>query len=378
MKNSQRILRILISNVVVVSVLSFTSCGGKPQKLGSATVQFSENIRVKTRNQANGLWLSTTNYQNGGKLFRLDLKSDSKSKEILVTGNDVRLLTDGNDGIFMLTRQTKDSLSRLKGQDGQIEKRIELPEGSNPQYATRDSLGRVWVSSFESNTVDVFSADLSQRVGGIDLGTLKDPSDSSAELSQILWLSGGRMAVVAQRLARGRVWAPEPQSGLAIIDIRSLALEFTMPIDVPNPIAAKSEKDQVLVIGSGDLSQTKDLKAREARYSLVSAQANELRDLPGIVIDVSFGSFEDSTTALTWYPAENKSCIAVEDRQILCESTPAQCQGYTFSKVHRIGDVVFASYVACGNAELWAIPVDGSAIEKHAFEMRIESMTHGP
>lgn len=357
--------------------LVIVSCSPRPQPTVVSDKPFGDEIIGKAGGTS-ALWLATTDFQTAGLLQRLDLKT-GELKDVLPVGTDVRIFRDGDSRLFLLTSIQNDSIHLLEGAEGKVVAERALIPRINPQAVTRDAKGRIWLVSLDSNEVQIFSDDLSKEIATIDLSSLKDDTDPYAELSSILFLPTYRMVVSAARLQRGDKWTPSAASGLAIIDTETLGVIDSEFVDVSNPLHLYLTRPQnILVVGSGDLSMTRPLFGRWINLSTVSLTSSDQTTLSSRILDSSLCS-DQKLAFIEWLPEEGKSCIRVGDQKLLCDEGNG---GFIFNKLICAGDLLFASYIKEGNAELWVIPRDGSmrisGTKRIPMKQQIQSMSPGP
>lgn len=350
-----------------------SSCSPRPQPTPVSDKPLGDEIIGRT-GTTSALWLATTDFQTVGLLRRLDLKT-GELKDLLPVGRDVRISRDGDSRLFLLTSIQNDSIHLLEGIEAKVVAERALPPRVNPQAVARDAEGRIWLVSLDSNEVQIFSDDLSKEIATIDLSSLKDDTDPYAELSSILFALPNRMVVSAARLERGKQWVPSATSGLAIIDTETLRVIDSEFVDVSNPLHLYlTRPENILVVGSGDLSLTRPLFGRWINLSTVSLTSSDQTTLSSRILDSSLCS-DQKLSFIEWIPEEEKSCIRVGDQKLLCDEGNG---GFIFNKLTCAGDLLFASYIKEGNAELWVIPRDGSATKRIPMKQQIQSMSPGP
>jgi hypothetical protein len=356
-----------------VIFLVLSSCSPRPQPTPISDKPLGDEIIGKSGG-ASALWLATTDLQTAGLLRRLDLKT-GELKDVIPVGRDVRIFRDGDSRLFLLTSIQNDSIHLLEGTDGKIVANRALAPRVNPQAVSRDAQSRIWLVSLDSNEVQIFTADLKNEIAAIDLSFLKDDADPYAELSSILFLPPNRMIVLAARLQRGDTWIPSVSSRLAIIDTETLGVVAKEFVDVSNPLHLYlTGPDNILVVGSGDLSLKQPLFGRWLNLSTVSFTSSDQTTLSSRILDSSL--CEDQKLAfIEWIPEEEKSCIRVGGQRLLCDQGNG---GFIFNKLICAGDLLFASYIKEGNAELWVIPRDGSGRTRIPMKQQIQSMSFGP
>lgn len=321
------------------------------------------------------LWLATTDFQNAGVLGRLDLKG-GELKDLLPTGADVQIFPDGEKGLFLLTAMRNDSIHLLEGKGATVVAQRGLIPQVNPQGVARDLEGRIWLVSLDSNEVQVFSKDLKEEIETIDLSSsFKGDGDSWLELSSILFMAPNRMVVSASRIQRGWKWAPSSASGIAIIDTETFKVVSADLIDLSNPRHLYATGgESILVVGSGDLSQSLPLFGKWLNLSVVTLAASEKTTLPSRILDSALCA-DQKLAWIEWIPEEEKGCVRMGDQTLVCEQGDG---GYAFNRLVCAGDILFVSYVKGGNAELWVILRDGTEIQRIPMKQPIQSLTLGP
>lgn len=356
--------------------LVIASCSSRPQPTAVSDKPLGDEIIGKAGG-ASALWLATTDFQTAGLLRRLDLKT-GELKDVLPVGRDVRIFRDGDSRLFLLTSIQNDSIHLLEGAEAKVVAERALAPRVNPQAVTRDAEGRVWLVSLDSNEVQIFLRDLSKEIATIDLSSLKDDTDPYAELSSILFAAPNRMVVSAARLQRGDGWIPSVASRLAIIDTETLGMVASEFVDVSNPLHLYLPRpENILVVGSGDLSLKRPLFGRWINLSTVSLTSSGQTTLSSRILDSSLCS-DQKLAFIEWIPEEEKSCIRVDDQRLLCDQGDHGNRGFIFNKLICAGDLLFASYIKEGNAELWVIPRDGSETKRIPMKQQIQSMSPGP
>ena len=384
----------------IIFSLLLISCAPRPEKTtASDHVHISQQDEgVKEQVAQKAIWISTTNYSSGGALERLDLQTGDITHGVLATGPDVQIfqdkLQDGKEGLFLLTRMHQDSVTTLSGSKAQVVGQTPLPENSNPQSVARDSMGRVWVTSMDSNSVQIFSPDLKSPVGSVDLSALKEENstDGFAELAQVIAVDADRMAVSAQRLRRSvSYWKPEAQSGLSVVNIHTLKSESTSFIPAANPnllfahLSPVTQDAQVYVIGSGDLGSAQGAASGITLFSTQQQSTVSTVNYSYRILAADLHLPTEPPAIIAWYQADKKSCVQIGDQKLVCEGSDAD-GGYVFNKILRYGNSIFVSYVAMDTAQLWVIPVSDylsepaalSQIQKLNMSLPISSMSFGP
>ncbi|MEK7790648.1 MAG: hypothetical protein AAB309_03375 [Deltaproteobacteria bacterium] len=353
-----------------------SSCSPRPQPTSISDKPLGDEVVGKSGG-VSALWLATTDFQTAGLLRRLDLKT-GELKDLLPVGTDVRIFRDGDSRLFLLTSIQNDSIHLLEwveGAEAKVVSERALAPRVNPQAVTRDAEGRIWLVSLDSNEVQIFTANLKNEIATIDLSFLKDDGDPYAELSSILFAAPNRIVVSAARLQRGEAWLPSAESRLAVIDTETFGVVASPFVDVSNPLHLYLTRPQnILVVGSGDLSLKRSLFGRWLNLSTVSLTSSDQTTLSSRILDSSL--CEDQKLAfIEWIPEEEKSCIRVGEQKLLCEQGNG---GFIFNKLTCAGDLLFASYIKEGNAELWVIPRDGSQTKRIPMKQQIQSMSPGP
>jgi hypothetical protein len=371
---------------LLVFGLSFwCACGPRPDR-----IQPDNQVNLPPQNvsvQQKAVWFATSNYTQGGTLARLDLATGDLNQRVLDIGPDVIIFPDGSEGLLALNRTTigRDSLMALTGPGAAVSGVALLPGQMNPQGVARDAQGRPWVVGLESNRVHVLSADLSGPLGTVDLSGLveADSTDGVAELAHVTQLGEDRMVISAQRLRRtAGLWPPEPQSGIAIVRSESLELEYLGMVNVPNPTAifadlvSFAQDPRVIVLGSGDLSGGTITGASSSFSPRLREEDSAVR-FPYRIIFAHFWQPDQPPAVIAWYKQENKSCVQIGEKKLICEGSLAN-GGYVFNRVLRHGNLVFVSYIASGASELWIVSVEDGSVRKVSMRLPIESMSFGP
>ena len=363
----------LLSYIILI-FLFLISCSPRPRQTAVPQVPVDHGVLSKA-GTAPALWLATTDFQNAGVLRRLCLKT-GELKDLLPIGTDVRILPDGDNRLFLLTSIRDDSLHILEGSEANIVAQRALTPRVNPQAATRDNEGRVWLVSLDSNEVQIFSKDLRDEIATVNLSlsSLKD-DDPYVELSSILFVAPNRVVVSASRLQRGEYWIPSSTSGLVIIDTETFKIVSSGLVDLSNPLYLYgTEPENILLVGSGDLSLSRSLFGKWLNLSTVTLAASQKTTLSSRILDSALCA-DGKLSFIEWIPEEEKSCIRVGDQNLVCDQGNG---GYIFNKLACSGDIVFASYVKEGNAELWVILRDGSEVRRIPMKQPIQSLTLGP
>ncbi len=360
----------------VIFLFILTSCSPRPQPTPISDKPLGDEIIGKSGG-ASALWFATTDFQTAGLLRRLDLKT-GELKDVLPVGTDVRIFRDGDSRLFLLTSIQNDSIHLLEGVEAKIVAKRALAPRVNPQAVARDAEGRIWLVSLDSNEVQIFTGDLKNEIASVDLSFLKDDADPYAELSSILFAPPNRMVVLAARLQRGDTWIPSVASRLAMVDTETLGVVAREFVDVSNPLHLYLTRPQnILIVGSGDLSLKHPLFGRWINLSTVSLTSSDQTTLSSRILDSSLCE-DQKLSFIEWIPEEEKSCIRVGDQKLLCDQGNG---GFIFNKLTCAGDLIFASYIKEGNAELWVIPRDGSEttrIPRLPMKQQIQSMSPGP
>lgn len=317
------------------------------------------------------LWLVTSNYTTGGRLIRLDLATGEISTAGLV-GQDAVLVADGASGFFILSRMSNDGIATVTDRSGRVADFFRLPNRSNPQWAARDRLGRVWITTQEIDQVFVLDAKLKNQVGSVDLSALKTTGGNAA-LAQVIATDRDEMVVTAQRIHRSaNIWKPDPQAGIAVVDLNFNVLSAKL-IELINPISAKQTPSGLEVMGAGDYTVADAGNA--SRVHLTSeATPTAQRPMDGKVIGVA----PDSDAVILHQPLLKQSCILIADKPILCEQGELEF-GYIFSAIHRADDVVFVSYKGAQKSELWILSASGSfPLRRIRMDLPVLSLVFGP
>lgn len=327
-------------------------------------------------NEAPALWLALTDYRSRGELARLDLASGTIRYGVLPTAPDIYLVPD-SDGLLLLQRNGGDSITRVRGANAQVEATFPLTNYVNPQAAVRDRLGRVWLVSLDSNSVDILSPDLRSRVASVDLSSLVvGNADPYAELYDLLPLSGDRMAVVAARVDRVS-WTPQPQSGLAELDINSFSLLSKRDLAMANAtqLFSLDGGSAFLVLGSGAQDAAIQRNGGFLRQGL-GMDASELTTVGGRVIHGAM-SQEGVLAWVEWQPERQRSCIRYGLRTLTCVQDN-RGSGFFFYRVAVAAGRIFVSFSELGNHQIWVIQIENGAIEKMDLPMALGSMAPGP
>ena len=375
-----------IRNITIwcIFTLLMVGCGQRPEKIQTPNKinipnQFSEKnpeaISENFNRDSTALWFVTSNYTNGGSLARLDLRTGVLKLELRKVGRDAVIHPD-QKGLFLLNRMDKDSVSILEGEDAKITGYFALPDFTSPQFAARDSEGRVWVTTMQQNVVQVLSSDLNEELGTVDLSSfaVDGASGSYASLAQVKAVGKDQIAVTAQRLHRGSsVWQPDPLAGLAVIDIHTLQPSHLEYISTLNPIPIYAQNGEVFVMGAGDLSPKAEGMASLGRFHVSRKVSKLTSEYSFTVLDAHLSSIVEEPALIARYTSENKSCLQIGMRKVYCESG-----SYVFNKLLRVGDYLYTSYVKDGSAELWIVAINGSEIRKTPMNLPIQSMAFGP
>ncbi len=370
-------IKYVLSITTVVTMVTLLSCAQKPGALSPSDIKFPDGFKPNSGEKA--IWLATGN-QSGGKLLRLDLETGALEKNHLPIGSDVEIQTDSANQIFMLTRFHQDSVAVLDGKNGDLKYYRMLEENSNPQYASRDPMGRVWVTAQQKNTVSVLSPDLKNEIDQIDLSDLKD-NDGFAELAQVLPLGNSQMMVLAQRLHRENShWAPNDKAGMALINIDDLKSRPTLQdLDLSNPVAAYSNGESFLIVGSGDLGPSPAKNAPKAgmlaskKIDPSTESIKTPQSYPYSIVAAHITNIDSPVAMITYRSEENKYCVNWNEKDLYCDTG-----NYPFHKILKIGNALFVAYVKDGNAGLWIFSLDGKSLVKNSLELPIQSMCKGP
>lgn len=327
------------------------------------------------------LWFASSD-SSSGFLGRLDLKKGDLKFDVLPVDADTVVFQDGAEGLFLLARGFLGSVRVLRGPEARVDGYKSLPPPrpsvyANAQGVARDLKGRVWVTTMESNNVLVFSADLRQQVGSVDLSSLKESNepDAVADLAQIAKLDDGHMVVTAQRLHRlVRGMPPAAQSGLAVIDIETLKPVSSGLVNLVNPMQMAVGNGKVTIVGGGDLFAPEGPTGRIAGFSGASLVMDTPEDLPCKIPYADLTMDGEPPAIIAWYPKENKSCVQIGQRKLACDDG-----GFVFFAIKRAGDSIFVSFKDPGHAQLWVLDANGVAeTKKYDVKMPIQSMSFGP
>lgn len=383
---------ILFKYSLGVSIAFVLGCGPRPvHKKWPDHVSLPPAPEKPTRaDETKALWFTTSNYATGGTLGRLDLTTGAINRTVMTVGSDTQIFPDTDQGLFLLNRMIGDGVTVLKGASAQVSGFYSLNKGSNPQQALRDHQGRVWVSMLESNDILVLSPDLQRQEASISLENLKVPdlADAMPNLAQLYQVDDEHMMVTAQRIHRFvRAWKPDAQSGLAVINTKSLMVDFTQLLSVPNPIQLGRSQNKLVIVGGGDFSTREGLSAKLAHFESPSfAEGNFNReiftegiysDIDGKILaaDLSVGS--EAPAMIVWYPKENKSCVQVGLIKVICEGSSLN-EGYVFNAIRRLGSRIFVAYYGADEAQLWILTTGESAsLQKIPMDLPIVSMSGG-
>ncbi len=381
----------ILNLTFLAAILVSSSCGPRPEKqvvpnqVDLSKVNPPARILHKPTLQK-ALWMVTTNYTSGGALARLDLTSGALESKVQVTGPDALVFQDGDSGLMLLNRMQNDSITLLSGAKAAATQSLKLVDRSNPQWAARDSANRIWVTSLDSNSVQILSEDLKSQISSIDLSSLKEDAspDGYAELSQVIAADQDHMAIGAQRIHRtSSGWPPDAKAGMALINVHTLQVEATSLLSAPNPIlmfpslSALTSDLQIFMVGSGDLGSAQGVSAAISVYSVNQKAEISKANYPYRILAASFTSVDEPLGVIAWYPTQNQSCVQLGEQKLVCAGSAAD-GGYVFNKIVRYGNTLFVSYVASGSAQLWLVPIDGSTIQKVNVAMPIESLSFGP
>lgn len=373
---------------VVWMIFGISACGPIPERTVFPSAVDPGSLRAASEISP-ALWIAGSDYFSTGKLFRFDLKTGQLSQAIRAVGTDVHLVSDGKDGLFMLSRNGSDSITRLKGAAALPGETLSLPDMMNPQSVVRDREGRVWFVSMDSNSVLVYSSDLQTELANIDLSSLaegKDSGEQFAELSDILLIDSKTIAVVAARLDR-QDWLPQADSGYALISTESFQVIEKKLIPVSNAVQIFSV-DQVtgrhLIVGSGSqLPTTPNLPNSDFRGSLSLFGISPSAQIESFAKDsrlIHAAMLMDGTVAtIEWNPERKTSCLRRLHKDLVCYTQTGQFEnGFVFYRVISIGDIIFLSFSDGRKSELWILDKDGGKLQKLPFSLNIVSFAPGP
>ncbi len=357
-------------------------CGPKPthRKLANHVNLPPAPEKSSSADDASALWFTTSNYTTGGTLGRLDLKTGAINRAVMTVSSDTQIFADGQQGLFLLSRIKNDGVTLLKGPLAHVSVFYSLPKGSNPQHVLRDREGRVWVTLQESNDLLVLSSDLTKQETSINLRALALSEEPGAlgDLAHLYQVDEEHIAVTAQRLHRSvRAWKPDAQSGFAVINSKSLIVESTQLLVVPNPIKLGRAESKVVIIGGGDFSTPDGATAKLLSFAPNSFTESVFTDLGGKVLAADLSVEAEAPTMIVWYPNQNKSCVQLGSTKIICEGNSLN-EGYVFNAIHRIGSRVFVSYYGADEAQMWLITLgQATSVQKIPMDLPIISMSGG-
>jgi hypothetical protein len=328
------------------------------------------------------LWFTTSDYSSGGTLGRLDLNTGVINRIVRIVGGDTEVVQDAPNGIFLLHRMNQDGVTSLKGAEGVVSGFYSLPKGSNPQHAVRDSSGRIWLSTLESDSVSILAPDLKSELAKVDLSALAvaNPKKPMASLAQLLPVDNSKMLVTAQRIHRTfSAWRPDQVSGLAVVDTQNLKVVSTHFIPVPNPIHIGWSQNSITVIGAGDLTVKDGFMGRLMSFSEDKLLDGDLKPLDffGKILAADLNTTNAEPALIVWYPQENKSCVQIGQLKFVCEGSSLN-EGYVFNSIRRWGNLIFVAYYAADEPQLWVISLTSlHLIEKVSMNLPILSMGFG-
>lgn len=344
-----------------------------------------------------GLWFVGNNFATGGSLGRLDLETGLIQHNILKVGPDTIVVPDSNEAIFMLNRQGQDSIARIKGVKADIESSREFLKDSNPQTVIRDLKGNIWVSFLELNQIHVYSPNLKELVAQVDLthlGIKGIDGSIHADLGPMAVFDDHIILIAAQRLHRDRSWAPDKNSGLAYINSDSYAVESSHFIELSNPTLLKTEpsKSRVTIVGKGDFVDVSGLMGQVLFFDQKNLSSAQTHFYNGKIIAADFAEGSDDPALIVWYPKDNKSCIQMGEISIVCAGSPAN-QGYVFSAIRQVSNIIFVSYFGNQTSELWVIDFktgevsgedsgedsgENSIVQRIPMDLPLFSLSFGP
>lgn len=333
-----------------------------------------------------GLWFTGVNFVSGGYLGRLDLKTGEIKRKLLRIGPDTIVVPDSTwESLFVLSRGGQESMAKVKNINGEIEVSRSLPALSNPQAVVSDLKGQVWVSFLELNEVHVYSKDLKSLVAQVDLSSLAlKGSDNHwhADLGPMALIDENTILVAAERLHRDQAWAPDSHAGLAFINTNNYQVESTHLIGAANPVYIGTDplNSRVLVVGKGDLSLASGIMGQFLFFNKNDLATAPLHFMSGKIIDADFVAGADFPALIVWYPQENKSCIQIGSTPLLCDGH-SENNGYVFSAIRQIGNIIFVAYYGNQSSELWMITHGAAAVisvQKIPMDLPIFSLSFGP
>lgn len=355
-------------------VFSFLiACSPQAEKIEAPRkLEFPSGLKLKSTGKK-ALWMVTSNYSTGGRLVRLDLESGLITPTGVV-GADAELVDDG-DSFFILSRLSNDSIGRVADSTGKIGNVFRLPPRSNPQWAARDSLNRVWVTMQEIDDVLILDSELRVELGRVDLSFFKT-ADGNATLGAIQMFDHHRMLVTAQRIHRtANKWVPDFSSGIALINL-NLQVDAHNLISLTNPIAIRNFNGETEVVGGGDYSEhllengafsAIDQYGRSKSHYAVHGNTQKI---------VKIAPHSD-----TYIRLDNVfkiGCIVSNRKALYCEESLAE-GGYVFSAIHQVGDVIFVAYKGNRKSELWIMSAsEAFATHKFTIDLPIMSFAFGP
>lgn len=360
------------------------SCESKPEKVPFPN-HFEPNRlfeETKLEEGMRGLWFTGTNFVSGGYLGRIDLLSGEIRSSILPVGPDTLVLPDlFRKNIFILSRSQHDGIGIMNADHSKIEAYYAFPKDSNPQSAVRDSEGRVWVTLFESNEVQVLSPDLSHKVGGVDLSLVAPTrsKDSLADLGPIAFIDNSTILVGALQLDREMgSWNPSKNSNLVEIDPSTLLVKKISELAISNPLLISHSKDKTFLVGRGDFTNPKDVSGAFWVESPTNSNILKHNFFGGAIVAADINRFLGEPVVAVWYPSNKQSCIYVGIKQILCDGNEKN-DGYIFTNLLSQGNIIFVAYTSEGFSELWIIPINQpNQIKKLVMTLPIFSLSFGP
>jgi hypothetical protein len=379
-----------LSYLVILPLLSLAGCKQAPEEyatedhFSSATPSAIDRPLSPTINPLQNLWFL---FQESGEttLNQYSLTSKKWRYQILPFGSDAKIFPDSQSkNLFILQRMQRDALYLFNPQTQQIVHEYTLPEGINPQSVYRDPQGLVWLTCYETNDVMILSEDLSREVTRISLDSLKDDSDPSAELGHIAPLDKEArfMGVLAQRIQRGPLgrWIPALQGGIAVIDrqTKQVLHTYLLPLSNPHNFHFSPERQQVTVMGSGDLtlnfqSAGKVLVLNDKFYERSSLDENDIEQnisfsKQELLLDADWTA-QDEWLALIWKPKKQKTCLQQGLKELFCEKD--EMVGYVMGQMTIAQSSVYGNLSTGLNHFLWKYDLHTQTLTKmpltHSF-----------
>jgi hypothetical protein len=304
---------------------------------------------------------------------------------------DSTVKQDGENGLLLLSRFQSDTLTLYQGKEATLSSQIglafEVPDTKtgknvlrsfNAQDAARDSQNRIWIVGYEENSVWVIAPDGKAIINKFALPNEAKDADNSAEWAIIQPLPENTMLLLGQRTDRGNSWTPAAEGAFALLDeAGNILKKGNVPVSNPGIVVDfPDDGKNFSIFGHGALTASLPVSGGVVDWAVGPRAFSKGAPLQQNKRYTDADRTSDGRrVTLEWSPTENRSCVRVDARDLVCASAPG---GYTFSHVIVSGQVVFATYVEKGQSQLWAMRLDGSETVKYSLPKGVPSLCHGP